>query len=419
MHRRAGYGEEKQKHCRAAKTPRAQRHGDSPQRVNSQNQQTRHGGHAIALRNEDRHEREHVQEQRRGHPAGNGILPREQHAREAHSRHRAKEEARQQNPLQAQERDDREVIVLERIPKRGHFPAEQRQPRAGVRADLQPRFFRPVSRNLLAGQRAASRFFGKRDGIVEKLLLARAKARRDFRITIRLRMIADPEIDPAMRREEGWLARHEAVVHPGRSGPNPDSQAEQRGPRQPAPPRDRPQEIRRKRQRHDEKNRRHQHRHRADRHAHRAPRPNRRATAQPQGPPSASPVRRDEPRGRHQDHRKSLCRDIANPSQRREGAGRDAPARLPLCFDDAPRQDENHQRRPRLQHALQADHRKRLHSTERVNAGEQKSISRQPVKRMMVRPLSAQDAQRPIVVKLRVAALHPKVWRLRKLPQHP
>src|SRR4051812_4961218 len=70
--------------------------------------------------------------------------------------------------------------------------------------------------------------FSRSYGILQHGRLSRVQAGRESRISIRIRIVSDPKVDAAMRRQKDGVASDKVIVDPTRRGPGDDPTGEEK-----------------------------------------------------------------------------------------------------------------------------------------------------------------------------------------------
>src|ERR1051325_7911559 len=83
--------------------------------------------------------------------------------------------------------------------------------------------FGPIGGNLTAFEWTAGGCFSMRNGVLQHRALSRPLSGRNARITICLRVIANPKVDSAVSGQQNRIARDEIIVDPTRGRADNDS----------------------------------------------------------------------------------------------------------------------------------------------------------------------------------------------------
>ena len=316
-------------------------------------------------------------------------------------------------------------VVGESVPEIAQLGGLQPQPLAGVVRDELVCARRPVGGYFHARERMALGLFGPEDGIVEHPGLVGVQGRRDERITVGQRVVADVEIDAAVRGQEDGFAGGKVVVQCTGGSPDENAAHQQRrrrhagahGKRFPCAA----QADRRQHERHEEQDVRHHHGH----DAHQQAEPEKCQRARPstllraQRPPDHEPERADQVGGRHQHQRVRLRGHAKRPARRRQPADEPAAPRVvPRTHENQRRDAEEQRGRASFEHLLDERHHERLVAARLVNERQVVSVTGQPVERLVVRPHPPGDATRPVAVELHVALVGQNLRRIRRQEQH-
>src|SRR3954471_1777650 len=70
--------------------------------------------------------------------------------------------------------------------------------------------------------------FSRSNGILQHRRLPRVQAGRESRIPIRIGIVSDPEVDPAMRRQKNGIASDKVIVDPTGRRPGDDPTGEEK-----------------------------------------------------------------------------------------------------------------------------------------------------------------------------------------------
>ena len=402
----------------------------------AQQQQAGHRGEPVAFRDEHGHQRRHVQADRRDDPAC--LRPpqgRQQHSRQAQDRRRAEADARQQQAVFLEGLHHPQVVVGKGVPEVAQLLQEQPQPGRRVLVDVLAGEVRPERGNFRAPQWVARRAFGPEDGVAEHPVLVGVQRRGHLRIAVGEGIVADEEVDAAVRREEHRLVGQQVVVQrAGRRAQHDAAHQQRRRPRAPTggegtlcrgpvPP----QQDGRQHEGREEQDVGHHHGH----DAHQDPQPEERRQRGPAGPPPPQhpphdePERRDEV-GRGHEHRRVGLRGFAeDPAQRRQRADRPrAPPGGGIGF--FPRAGESQRAEPEEERGRAgfgqrlAEHREvRLITHDGVDERQPVGIARQSVECLVVRPGAGRDAPRPVAVELHVPLFGEEIRRVGRAVHDP
>ena len=398
----------------------------------AEQQEARQRGQTVTLRHKDGQQRAHVQQHRRGHPARPGPPPHgQEHPGQAEHRRHPEGHARREGAVLAHGEQQVEVVVGVGVPEVRQLGAQQPHPLPGMIGDELARPLRPEGGHLHALERVARLLLGPEDGVLEHPGLVGMEWRGDERIAVGPRVVADVEIDAAVRGQEHGFLRQDVIVQRARRRTREHPADQQRRRPRPGAPRERPplraQTDRRQHQRHEEQDVGHHHRHRPHEQAQAEERERPRPAApraRAQDPPDHEPERADQERRGHEHHRVRLRGHAERPARRRQPADEPAPPPLTLFLfmararEGGGREAEEQGGRTGFQHLLEEGRQKRLVPEHAVDQRQPVRVARQTVERLVVRPFAGGDALRPVAVEFHVALVGLDLQRFRREEQH-
>src|SRR2546423_1539220 len=124
-------------------------------------------------------------------------------------------EAGKKDSVFAQIHDSPKVVIFESVPEIRGLTRKQLEPGPGMPGNVVACLSRPIPRNLRTFERSAGGGFRLVDRVPQHLTLTGVKS-GETRIAGRFRIVPEPEVDSAMRREKDRIARDETVVEPAR-----------------------------------------------------------------------------------------------------------------------------------------------------------------------------------------------------------